>query len=79
MQIIPRKVCNHLLENKTIRTATQGRVKDILFLDNQIHHLNSKIHFLSYSVNELEDIVLFCNKDTIIDDFKDKDTHDVNL
>jgi hypothetical protein len=23
-------------------------------------------------VNELEDIVLFCNKDTVIDDFKEK-------
>jgi len=32
-----------------------------------------------FSVNELEDVVLFCNKDTIFSDFKDNSTQGVNL
>lgn len=31
------------------------------------------------SVNDLEDIVLFCNSDTVIDDFKDSTTQQANL
>lgn len=31
------------------------------------------------SVNELEDVVLFCNKDSVMDDFRDNSQSGVNL
>lgn len=33
--------------------------------------INNFITLKLYRVNELEDVVIFCNKDTIIEDFKD--------
>lgn len=47
----------------------------IPFRFNKFISINSPF----YSVNELEDVVLFCNKDTIISDFKDTSSQGVNL
>lgn len=63
-----------------ITVLTRDNNKDSHFLEalrlrsllnsNNIYIYSSIILFV-YSVNELEDVVIFLNKDTVIEDFKD--------